>query len=293
MSIEYFKKELRNIYFSNTIWQDENFSERKQALETIDILNRESSRYSCNPTYKLLQKKAYSIKNRIKEINQKVSTKYKNFFSNYPTNLIREELNLLTSYNKTNLYHNHYTHENIDFLFNTFIDKNIEKVYLPKRLKDYVHLEITPLSVVLNILDQYNFNGNDVLYDLGSGLGHVLMLFGIMLDIKLYGVEIEKDYCNLSRRAFNNLGLKKINIINQAAEEIDFSNGSIFFMFTPFIGNIFAIVFEKLYALSKMKQLTIFSYGSNTKKIANLKWLKIKADEMIEPYRAAIFFSYF
>ena len=52
-------------------------------------------------------------------------------------------------------------------------------------------MERTPASVILELIDTMDLTENETLYDLGSGLGHVVFLSRLLTDIHCVGIEIE------------------------------------------------------------------------------------------------------
>jgi SAM-dependent methyltransferase len=152
-----------------------------------------------------------------------------------------------------------------------------------------VHLERTPAGAVLEMLDRVELSEASLFIDLGSGLGHVIFLVALLAGIRVVGIEIEAAYYQESLRVQQQLGLHTIELIHKDVRGADLERGTVFFLFTPFTGSIMTDVLRKLSDVGKRKPITVCSYGQSTLRIQQEPWLYVEADEMLHPYRLAIF----
>src|SRR5580704_8458057 len=65
----------------------------------------------------------------------------------------------------------------------------------------------TPARVVLELARRITVGEADVFYDLGAGLGQVVLLMHLLTGVEARGVEIEPAYCEYARRCAEGLGL--------------------------------------------------------------------------------------
>lgn len=138
---------------------------------------------------------------------------------------------------------------------------------------DMVYYQKTPARVVLEIVEIADLNENDVFVDLGSGLGQVAMLIHILTGITVKGVEFEPAFCDYAAACAKELNLTGTKFINTDARDADYSAGTVFFMYTPFTGQILQNVLEMLKKESLNKKIRIITYGPCTIQIAEQPWL--------------------
>jgi hypothetical protein len=145
----------------------------------------------------------------------------------------------------------------------------------PEELEpDLVYLQPSPARTILEVLQVLPTDADDIFYDLGSGLGHVPILVNLLTGIKSKGVEIQEFYCRYSNKCLSKLGLSDTEFIHADARNVDYDDGTIFYMYTPFRGNVLRQVLAKLEAQSKRRQIKICAYGPCTVEVAEQNWLR-------------------
>jgi hypothetical protein len=147
----------------------------------------------------------------------------------------------------------------------------------------------TPTRVVLELAEKANFRPHDVFYDIGSGLGQVAILVHLLSQVRAKGVEFEPAYCDYARRCARALNLSQVEFINADAREVDYSNGTVFFLYTPFEGKMLERVLEKLADESAGKEIRLYTYGPCTSQVARQSWLERLDQNGSEVYRLATF----
>lgn len=125
-----------------------------------------------------------------------------------------------------------------------------------------VHCEETPARTILDLMDQCVIGAQDVFYDLGSGLGQVVLLVHLLAGVKAKGVEFEPAFCEFARKQAAALGLTAVDFINTNARNADYSDGTVFFLFTPFRGQILHDVLERLEQAARQRQIRLCTFGS-------------------------------
>ena len=163
-----------------------------------------------------------------------------------------------------------------------------------RREPDMVFLQPTPARVVLELIEEANITQDDVFYDLGSGLGQVPILVELLTGAKTRGVEFESAYCDYAQQCAKRLNLSHIEFMNLDAREADYSDGTIFYMYTPFTGKLLQEVLEKLKCESRSRTIRICTYGPCTSQVSNQSWLR-RIDQLDQnadcEYELAIFKS--
>ena len=79
--------------------------------------------------------------------------------------------------------------------------------------------------------------------------------------------------------------------MNLDARDADYSDGTIFFMYTPFTGRLLQEVLEKLEGESRKRTITICTYGPCTLQVSNQGWLRRIDQNTNHEYELAVFKS--
>ena len=87
------------------------------------------------------------------------------------------------------------------------------------------------------------------------------------------------------------LNLPAVTFINIDARKADYSEGTVFFMFTPFKGKMLQEVLEILRQESLLRKIKIITYGPCTAEVEVLSWLRPAAPKNENMYQAAFFTS--
>ena len=156
---------------------------------------------------------------------------------------------------------------------------------------DMVHYEPTPARVILDLVDQTQLRADDVFYDLGSGLGHVTILVNLLTGAASCGVEIEAEYYQHAQRCAEELGLSAVRFFNLDARQADYTDGTVFFMYTPFTGKLLETVLTALAREAHRRPITICTYGACTAEVANQSWVRSNCSETEQVYTLAVFHS--
>lgn len=152
---------------------------------------------------------------------------------------------------------------------------------------EMVFYQPTPARHVLDMLDRLALCGDDLLVDLGSGLGQVPMLAAICTGASVLGVEIQPAFVACARRAARALRLAKTRFVAQDARETDLSAGTVFFLYTPFRGAVLRAVLDALRAQAARRPIRVCSFGPCTGELAAEAWLH--ADRPWAEDRVAVF----
>ena len=180
-------------------------------------------------------------------------------------------------------------------LFDDFLSHLLHIDYEPaetrSRTEEMYYLQPTPGRIILDMINELPFTDADCFYDLGSGLGCVPILVSLLTDTHAVGIEYEPTYVHYARCSAQKLGMVNVEFRNMDVLDADFSDGTIFFMYTPFTGSILRNVLNRLHDLSKQRRITLCTYGPCTPLIAQETWLYPIRGSKGEIYRLAIFSS--
>jgi hypothetical protein len=166
---------------------------------------------------------------------------------------------------------------------------------MPEQTKDLepemVYYQKTPARIVFELVEKAHLTKEDVFFDLGSGLGQVAILVNLLTGITVKGIEFEPAFCNYARDCAAGLNLSNVTFINVDAREADYSEGTIFFMFTPFRGEIMEKVLAILREESLQRKIKIITYGPCTVQVALQSWLHSAPSEDDNIYKLSVFTS--
>ena len=146
------------------------------------------------------------------------------------------------------------------------------------REPEMVCYQPTPARIIYELAEIAHLGQEDLFYDLGSGLGQVPILVNLISGATARGIEFEPVYCNYASLCAADLNLSFVEFINLDARQADYSEGTVFFMYTPFEGRVLQEVLEKLGRESSRRRIRLFTYGPCTPQVSQQSWLK-RADK--------------
>ena len=139
---------------------------------------------------------------------------------------------------------------------------------------EIVSYQPTPARHIFRLIDVTALTANDVLVDLGSGLGHVPLLVSICTRARSIGIELEPNYVACARQCAQKLNLDRVTFVEEDARVADLSTGTVFYLYTPFRGTILRSVLDRLEREAATRRIRIGSYGPCTPAIAEEPWLE-------------------
>jgi hypothetical protein len=158
-----------------------------------------------------------------------------------------------------------------------------------RREPELVPYQPTPARHIFDLIDRLALTDRDVLIDLGSGLGHVPMLASLCAGARAIGIEMEASYVESARRSAQALNLRKVTFIQQDARAADLSEGTVFYLYTPFTGSVLRTVLDNLHREASRRPIRIATYGPCVPTIASEPWIHTCGP--IQHGRIAVFHS--
>ncbi len=131
----------------------------------------------------------------------------------------------------------------------------------------------TPARHIFQLIGLTALTAADVFVDLGSGLGHVPMMVAICTEARGVGIESEASYVACARQCARRLNLDRVTFLREDAREADLSTGTVFYLYTPFMGSILRTVLNRLKCEAASRPIRICSYGPCTALVAEESWL--------------------
>jgi len=183
-------------------------------------------------------------------------------------------------------------YDNLDIFINGLISFQAMPGQTRALESEMVYYQKTPARIVFELAEKSHFVKEDVFFDLGSGLGQVAILVNLLTGIKVKGIEFEPAFCAYAEDCAAKFNLSNVTFINVDARKADYSEGSIFFMFTPFWGEMLQEVLEILRKESLRRNIKIITYGPCTAQVALQSWLNFAGPKDDNIYKLGVFSSF-
>ena len=179
-------------------------------------------------------------------------------------------------------------YDNLDIFINRLLSNQpVPETTLELRPK-MVFYQKTPARIIFRMTELVSLKQDDVFFDIGSGLGQVTILMNLLTGVISQGVEYEPAYCNYAKHCTRELNLPHVEFTNSDAYKADYSQGTIFFLYTPFEGRLLQNMLNVLQEESQNRTITVFTYGPCSPDVAQEYWLSCvngTADDFYELYK--------
>jgi predicted amidohydrolase len=291
MKMTKLRADLDEIEANPELFVEHNFTVRTEALNFILMVDNLFAIRSKDRELKALHERTVLLRQQIEEINAQLFTQRRMQIQkgSYTPVELKAHFLQFTDYDPAKPHQPHYGYENLDgltagiFLAAPIPSESVERAH------GMVRYQPTPVSVILEMVDQVLPTKKDVFYDLGSGLGQVIGLVNVLAGVKCVGVEFQPAYAAYSQAMIGDLRLENVTVVNADVRAVDLSEGTIFFLFNPFGGAIFDCVLEQLRTIAPDHPITVCSYGAATGPLSEQDWLQIVNPETNNEFKLAIF----
>jgi hypothetical protein len=181
-------------------------------------------------------------------------------------------------------------YDGLDLLVNGLLRLELGPEAPAERDPESVFYQPTPARVVLELIDKAGIGTEDVFYDLGSGLGQTPILVSLLTGARSKGIEVEPAYHEYAQECARRLKLSQVVFVHQDARYTDFSEGTIFFMYTPFTGRTLQTVLDRLRGEAQKRPIKVCAYGPCARQVSASSWLRcVYQNTQVEEYQLAIF----
>jgi histone methylation protein DOT1 len=153
--------------------------------------------------------------------------------------------------------------------------------------REMVFYQPTPVRHILRLIGASALSETDIFVDVGSGLGHVSLLVSMLAGVESFGIEVEAAYVASARECAQRLHQSRVRFIHGDARTADLSVGTVFYLYSPFIGSILIDVLDRLRTEGTIRPIRICTLGSCTSTVARESWLKATA--LPDPDHIAVF----
>jgi SAM-dependent methyltransferase len=223
----------------------------------------------------VLQQQAIDLQQRLEAINAELFQTMRAGIQagRYTRQQLRQEFDQYTAYRADQPGQAHLGHEGLDVLVRGILETEPLPPETEPPGEEMIHFERTPASAILEMIDRAGFSPGRIFYDLGSGLGQVVILVNLLTSVWAKGIEIEPAYHAYAQQSALKLGLEQVVLLNADARNVNYNDGDIFFLFTPFTGSLLQTVLDKLRDVARIHSITICTYGPCTLTVAQQPWL--------------------
>ena len=297
--IQEIQSDIRTIEENIELYRESNFNRRADTIDFIDfhIIGRIEElllQTGVDENLQQLKQDAEDIKHKLEEIDIHLfdQLREKIRVGDYTgpsfTKMVVEYLRYdITADESTN----EIGYDNLDIFINGLLSTGNIPEPLMEPEPEMVFYQKTPARIVFQLAAAALIKPTDVFVDVGAGLGQVNMLLHLISGALSTGIEWEPAYCDYASVCAAALNLTNVAFINTDARKADFSTGTIFFMYTPFLGNMMQDVLNILRQESQKRAIKIFTYGPCTSQVAAQDWLLCINGEVNNPYRLCEFRS--
>ncbi|ETX01673.1 MAG: hypothetical protein ETSY1_06535 [Candidatus Entotheonella factor] len=269
------------------------FAERVDALETLEfqILDRiENVMYvhGYRTDLAVLYRRAAQHWQRLTDINDRLFQSLRNELvaSTNPAATLRQQLR---TYTGKSTRRDPVGYDDVDVFVNGVFGIDTEPEETRPLKPGMIGYQATPARFILDLAERIPLGPDDVFYDLGSGLGRVALLVGLLTPARVVGIEYDPGHCAYAQQCAQQLPVSRVHFINADAREADVSDGTVFFMYTPFRGNLLQDVLARLKREAHRRPMTIATYGPCTLDVAQLDWLALSGAQAPDDRSLAIF----
>jgi hypothetical protein len=277
------------------LYEEANFSERAETLDFLetDVIDRIevlSGRNGWSPELAGLMQAAQGLRTRLEAVDEGLFRRLRQEIAtgHCTGSALKERITRYAGTGKNGASQPGEGYDQLDGLVNGLLLAEAAPEAPDKRDPEMYFYQPTPVRIVLEMLDLAGLRQGDVFYDIGSGLGQVSILVHLLSGVQVKAVEIEPVYCDYARRCAINLNIAGVQFINLDARAVDYSDGTVFYLYTPFVGGMLEQVLGKLRRVSTKKMIRLYTYGPCTRQVAGAKWLE-RLGKNVEANGLAVF----
>mgnify|MGYP001041044147 CR=1 FL=1 len=139
----------------------------------------------------------------------------------------------------------------------------------------------SPAKAVLQAIEHVPIRSSDVVVDLGSGLGKVLLLIHLATGARCLGIELQHDLVVRAREAAMRLGIDERDVRFEEADVRDVDEAllrqaTVFYLYTPFRDRALKVVLRRLEQVTAGRSTIFCSVGADIERghPGKLAWLK-------------------
>lgn len=299
MNTSYWQSELEKFEQNGQLFEPANLLQRVDILHALDQLFRFGhTRFGVRSGFQPILSRASELEARLDETNSLLFDGVREQIQRdaLTQGELRQILDEFTHYLPSHCDFYHYE-DGLDLLINGVFETLSAPEPSLDAVQDMVWLQMTPISVILELVDRIGLAADDTFVDIGSGQGQICLLVHLLTQVDAIGIEIDPAYVERAESVVRSIcgETDKISFRQGDARAANYSDGTVFFMYTPFLGQVFHAVMKQLHLSVRSahgkrgRPLIICTYGDITLDVAKLPWLRPQNDADIHPSRLAVF----
>ncbi len=125
---------------------------------------------------------------------------------------------------------------------------------------DLIGLHSSSADAILGALREAKVTRGDTFIDLGSGTGKAVMLARLLTGATARGIEIQRDLVEQASAAATRAGID-VSFTHGDARDAAIDDGTVFFMYTPFVGAALHAVLARLEAVARRRPIVVCALG--------------------------------
>ena len=287
------ERDLAALERDSTLLDDDNIAARFEALKTLDFLG-EAYKFQAG------QGLASSGLRRVRALGGALEARNQDYFQRLRTGIRTGEVtprklrNLLESncrYRQDDSTWLHFRGDAADALAAGLFRSDCPPQPWEGSDSEMIHYESTPVSALLELVDRVPLAGADRFVDIGSGLGQVALLVHLLTGVEAIGLEVLPTYVDHARGEAARLGINSVAFRQGDARYADLCEGTVYFLFSPFQGQMLQTVLSRLQQEACRRRLTVCSFGPCSGRVAEESWLNEQESGMDHEFRLAVFHS--
>jgi len=136
-----------------------------------------------------------------------------------------------------------------------------------------------PCSVeeIVTMVREVPVGADDILVDLGSGVGRVVILAHLLTGARAVGIEIQEHLVAEARARCHALGVHGVSFEHANAAEIEL-DGTVFFLYAPFNGEMLTAVIRRIEAVARRRPIIVAAVGVE---LDSVPWLSARTTSCV------------
>jgi hypothetical protein len=277
------------------LWLETNFTERLRVLERLEWYLPDGSygglAAPCHVEELVrLQRRAADLWQGLLAVNARLFRRLREqiVFGSLTAAALHQ---VFATYVGTASHNDAYAYDDLDVFVDGLLGLGRAPQETQTLIPGMVAYQATPARLVLELIARTNLRAHDVLYDIGSGLGRVVVLAGLLSPAHARGIEVEPAYCAYAQQLAQHLRLARVTFHPVDARQADYRDGTVFFLYTPCIGQMLQEVLEVLRVQAQARPITLATYGPCTTHVTRQPWLHPQQAQAVRTDALTLFTS--
>jgi SAM-dependent methyltransferase len=136
---------------------------------------------------------------------------------------------------------------------------------------DHLHgYQPSGVAPIVQTLLEVPVTAEDVVIDLGAGLGKVVLLARLLTGARARGIEVQSALVDRSRSAARRLNVD-VDFVHGDAREVDLSDGTVFYLYLPCTGPALESLLARLHDVARRRAIVVCALGLDLDRFA--PWL--------------------